>query len=116
MHCKVCMNYNSFDTAIKSQHHIHIVRWPEGVEFKSPSDIGPTENLCMLHDALRSSACHWAHMSKGEVEEFERELAQIEKKTQKPCKNKGTKRQCNTDEGNEDDEGNGQMEEGRLAK
>ncbi|KAK0447959.1 hypothetical protein EV421DRAFT_1900615 [Armillaria borealis] len=113
---KVRMNYDSFDTAIKAQHHIQIVGWPEGVDFKSPSDIGPTEDLCVLRDVLRSSACHWARMSKKEVEEFERELAQMEKKTRKPREDKGTKRQRSADEGGEGDEGDEQVEEERPAK
>ncbi|PBK94785.1 hypothetical protein ARMGADRAFT_1029147 [Armillaria gallica] len=48
-------------------------------------------NLHALHNTLRSGACHWAHMSKQEFEEFEKELAQEEKKTQKTHKNKGIK-------------------------
>ncbi len=31
---------------------------PKGVEFRSPSDIEPTEDLHVLCNALRSGACH----------------------------------------------------------
>ncbi|PBK71395.1 hypothetical protein ARMSODRAFT_883890, partial [Armillaria solidipes] len=73
-------------------HYIQIVEWLEGVEFRSLSDIGPTEDLHTLHNALRSRAYHWACMSKWEIEEFEKELAQREKKkTWKIHKNKDIK-------------------------
>ncbi len=55
-------------------------------------------------------------MSKREVDEFEEKLAQMEKKTWKPCKDKGTKQQYNTEEGDEGDESDKQMEEGRPVK
>ncbi|PBK85160.1 hypothetical protein ARMGADRAFT_1036642 [Armillaria gallica] len=107
-HHKVHMNYNSFDSTIKSQHHIQIVGWPKGVEFRSPSDIGSTKDLHALRNALRSRACYWVRMSKQEVEEFEKELAQGEKKTQKTHKDKGTKRRHivnGEDGGKEDNDG-----------
>ncbi|PBK85154.1 hypothetical protein ARMGADRAFT_893950, partial [Armillaria gallica] len=52
------MNYEAYNTAIKAQHHIQIIGWPEDMEFKSPSNIEPTEDLHMLRNVLRSGACH----------------------------------------------------------
>lgn len=72
------MNYNSFDTVIKGQHHIQMVRLLEGVKFRSLSDIGLTKDLYALRNALRSRTCHWAYMSKWEIEKFKKELARGE--------------------------------------
>ncbi|KAK0447948.1 hypothetical protein EV421DRAFT_1733122 [Armillaria borealis] len=77
-------------------HHIQIVGWPEGVKFKSPSDISSTEDLHALYNAL----------SKWEIEEFKKELAQREKKkTWKICKDKSMKQRCNVN-GEDDGEDN----------
>ena len=47
------MNYINYETAIMRNLKIHIVGWPDDIEFKNPSQITCITNLRKLRDAWK---------------------------------------------------------------
>ena len=65
---KVKMNYANYKTSIIQQMGVHLVGWLKSVKFVNPSQIGTVLEICTLHDDLKSGACHWVKLTKGQLD------------------------------------------------
>ncbi|KIJ58441.1 hypothetical protein HYDPIDRAFT_102650 [Hydnomerulius pinastri MD-312] len=94
----VNMNYNNYETAIVQTYGVSLVRWPDGIVFQNPSNIGTVGDIRQLRDALRSGECHWKKLSKAEHDALTADLntrrsaGEQVKKTRKKRSDAGTSR------------------------
>ena len=65
---KVKMNYVNYETSIIQQMGVCLVGWPKSVKFVNPLQIGTVLEICTLCDDLRSGACHWVKLTKGQLD------------------------------------------------
>jgi len=65
---KVKMNYANYETSIIQQMGVRLVGWPKSVKFVNPSQIGTVLKICTLCDDLKSGACHWVKLTKGQLD------------------------------------------------
>src|SRR6202451_4780067 len=65
---KVKMNYANYKTSIIQRVGVHLVDWLKSVKFVNPSQIGTVLEICTLHDDLKSGACHWVKLTKGQLD------------------------------------------------
>ncbi|KIK37446.1 hypothetical protein CY34DRAFT_15695 [Suillus luteus UH-Slu-Lm8-n1] len=76
----ICINYASFDTAIKEKLGIDLWGWPEGIPFQSPTSLNDPNSLLKVHCALKDGSCHWFRMSPRQCEEYNALLDACRKK------------------------------------
>ena len=62
------MNYVNYETSIIQQMGVCLVGWPKSVKFVNPLQIGTVLEICTLCDDLRSGACHWVKLTKGQLD------------------------------------------------
>ena len=97
--CKadVAMNYVNYDKSIVQMHRIKIIGWPESIPFIAPSGMTRCDDVRNLVHALWTSKCHWAQLSKRQVEEHMENICQCEAvgeaigRRRKECADKGKK-------------------------
>ena len=65
---KVKMNYANYETSIIQQMGVRLVGWPKTVKFVNPSQIGTVLEIRTLRDDLKSGACHWVKLTKGQLD------------------------------------------------
>ena len=65
------MNYINYETAIMRDLKIHIVGWPDDIEFKNPSQITCITNLHKFRDAWKWGDAWWEKMTKADVIKLE---------------------------------------------
>jgi hypothetical protein len=65
---KIKMNYVNYETSIIQQMEVRLVGWLKSVKFVNPSQIGTVLEICTLHDDLKSGACHWVKLTKGQLD------------------------------------------------
>ncbi|KAG1743572.1 uncharacterized protein EDB91DRAFT_1247071 [Suillus paluster] len=70
----IVMNYNNYKTSVIETYGVHLVGWPHGVKFTSPSNIGTVGDICKLRDALKACTCYWTILSPAEVKAHASEL------------------------------------------
>lgn len=63
----IAMNYNNYKTAVVETYAIHLIGWPQGIKFTSPSNIGTVGEIHKLHNALKTQMCYWAGLTPTEV-------------------------------------------------
>lgn len=61
------MNYVNYETIIVLKHKVQLVGWPTGVKFINPADIGPSDDVKQLHDAINVGDCKWVALTRNEV-------------------------------------------------
>jgi len=71
----IVMNYNNYKMSIVETYGVHLVGWPDGVKFISPSNIGTVSDIHKLRDALKAHTCYWTSLSPAEVKAHASELA-----------------------------------------
>ncbi|KAI6167585.1 hypothetical protein EDD17DRAFT_1750942 [Pisolithus thermaeus] len=71
---KIRINFINFEVAIKVRYGIDLLGWPEGIPFQSPRAITNAEHLRTLRDALKAGTCHWAYMSRQQLEQYQDQL------------------------------------------
>ncbi|KAG1885846.1 uncharacterized protein F5891DRAFT_969400 [Suillus fuscotomentosus] len=92
------MNYTNYETAIVEAYGVHLVGWPEGVDFISPSNIGTVGDIRRLRDALKTRMCSWTTLSPAEVKAHTAELdarwsaGEVVHKPRKKCSDAGVAR------------------------
>ncbi|KIK33061.1 hypothetical protein CY34DRAFT_100326 [Suillus luteus UH-Slu-Lm8-n1] len=69
------MFYNNFDTQITAKHGVVVDNWPLK-NFVSPSDIGSTTELRVLHNALKTGVTTFRKMTHDEWEQWDKERFQ----------------------------------------
>ena len=75
------MNYINYETAIMCDLKIHIVGWPNDIEFKNPSQITCITYLRKLCDAWKWGDARWEKMMKANVIKLEADLEARKKST-----------------------------------
>ncbi|KAG1843317.1 hypothetical protein F4604DRAFT_1938263 [Suillus subluteus] len=71
----IVMNYSNYEMSIVETYGVHLVGWPDGVKFISPSNIGTIGDIHKLWDALKACTCYWTTLSPAEVKAHASELA-----------------------------------------
>ncbi|KAG2049247.1 hypothetical protein BDR06DRAFT_866438, partial [Suillus hirtellus] len=91
----IMMNYSNYETAIVETYGVHLVEWPQGVNFTSPSNISTVGDIRRLQDALKAWMCYWTTLSPAEVKAHTAELdahrsaGEVVHKLQKKCSDAG---------------------------
>ncbi|CAA7262102.1 unnamed protein product [Cyclocybe aegerita] len=70
-HTNVKMNYSNYLKSIILGLHVHLVGWPEGVPFTSPSNLTTVPVAQRLYNALTAGSCAWASLSSVQLKEYE---------------------------------------------
>ena len=65
---KVKMNYANYETSIIQQMGVCLMGWLKTVKFVDPSQIGTVLEIRTLRDDLKSGACHWVKLTKGQLD------------------------------------------------
>lgn len=114
--CKadVAMNYVNYDKSIVQTHRIKIIGWPESIPFIAPSSMTHCDDVRNLVHALQTSKCHWAQLSKRQVEEHMENICQREaageaighRCKERADKGKKRKRHCEENADTGEDTGN----------
>ncbi|KAI5990511.1 hypothetical protein EDD15DRAFT_2170299, partial [Pisolithus albus] len=91
------INFANFEVAIKVRYSINLIGWLEGIPFQSPHAITNAKHLWTLHDALKAGTCHWAYMTRQQLELYQDQLkeqqstSEVVGKPRKKCSNVGRK-------------------------
>jgi hypothetical protein len=97
---KVKMNYANYETSIIQQMGVHLVGWPKSVKFVNPLQISTVLEICTLHNNVKSGACHWVKLSRGQLDthcadmEEQQEPGETVGRQRKKWSDAGTSRKC----------------------
>ncbi|KAG2350215.1 hypothetical protein BDR05DRAFT_869214 [Suillus weaverae] len=68
------MNYQNYEKAIVLVYGVKLDGWPEGLPFLAPSHMHTVLEVCSLHDALVTGACHWKKLNQHELEDLHMDI------------------------------------------
>ncbi|KAG2154122.1 uncharacterized protein EDB93DRAFT_1081533 [Suillus bovinus] len=68
------MNYQNYKKAIILVYGVTLKGWPEGLPFIASSHMHTVLEVCTLHDALVTGACHWKKIIWGKLEDLHTDI------------------------------------------
>ncbi|KAF7292131.1 hypothetical protein MIND_01240100 [Mycena indigotica] len=93
------MNYDNYPNAIILNLRVHLVGWPEGCPWMSPSAISTISQLRCLARAINQKECYWKEVeSDEEQEQIEKEYADLVEAGKRPTPT-GQSRATRSDKG-----------------
>ncbi len=64
------MNYQNYEKSIVIHYGVKLIRWPEQIPFRTPSDIRTVPQLRLLRHVLQTTVCQWTRLDETEMEEL----------------------------------------------